>query len=743
MFSRLPDLDRNKTPPILLGLETPSRFEESRKRNIADRERAKNFKTTLDLLLAEENKVSALQRYLFNEGNLNRLNSSELMQIYTSFRSLKSFDNMIRMFDESDNLTFKKSGIVREFYAVSCNMTGAYGKTIETANGLIEDNLINGEVYAALGKAYLKRHDIAMEYSNIAQDKNIDPDKQAAARLAYQQQFPRDISLSRAHENARESLENSKKFYEMGFLNSFEYYPGINTAYRLIELGEYDKAQKVAKLVHHCCLREGGRETMDYWCATTLVEATCITSTNKEDVEKAMASFSRIKDIEPWQLDSTLQMLGRLKNTLDAKGLSTENFEYAIKKIEEMKTSSAYEVSSDHEPNLLDAVRGVSFSYRGLASNFVGANFVAGNTRYGGQLPDHCITRTDWQQFEELLRTPLKNLLGNNLPANYPATLSEVTDLDKFLEISDRVIRESFNTDSHQLEDLHSTGHKRYDQTVKSLLHLGAIDKGSDTRTNISTIMALGLGDCRHHAQAKQILFDSWQRMHSNASLRKAYAALMEGDTRKYERHLEAAERIESVEMRTFDVVVQAPIQMDGKYNIRKDKNGLPLVQPDGSIKDVEDHTLNIIVEHNKNGNLVKMRFADSFYQNTYPWGSGSISLEDIRMDEDKNLVLPAKRILCVDPDNGRTYEQSVQMTPTKYAGKREKIANDEHGQILLLGSPIQGNFSLSEVLDHKNRKNRSILLDRIFIGAASAQSVNIEERVKNGRTVSTSLQSP
>ena len=274
-------------------------------------------------------------------------------------------------------------------------------------------------------------------------------------------------------------------------------------------------------------------------------------------------------------------------------------------------------------------------------------------------------------------------------------------DPEKFLAAADKIVRRSYGTEERELEDLHSTGHKIYDDTVNGLVRLSGISdrKTGDSRTNISVIMGLGLGDCRHHAQAKQLLFDVWQKHHMNTALKNAYDALKHGDTEGHVRHLEEFNAIESVELRTIDATVTAPVQTDGLYKVRRGKDGTALADPEGGMNPVEDHTMTILLQKNSSGILENLRFADSFYQEHYAWGDGDIPVGDLTLDENDHIVIPAKTLKAVDPESGRLIYQPVQLHPTPYAGKRDETSDDEHGKLLLLGIPVEKDFDLVKKL--------------------------------------------
>ena len=250
-----------------------------------------------------------------------------------------------------------------------------------------------------------------------------------------------------------------------------------------------------------------------------------------------------------------------------------------------------------------------------------------------------------------------------------------------------------------------SDGHTRYDEAVHALLEVSGIDADgnardmSDSRTNISVIMGIGLGDCRHHAQAKQLLFDVWQKRQMNRHLADAYNGLKTGSDTTYERAVEAFKAIERQELRTFDVVVKAPIKVNGPYSIVRHESGLPIMDQGSQMNIVEEHTMTMLLERDENHDIASVQFADAFYQEHYDWGQGEIPFDEININEKGELEIPAKTVEAFDEETGRSVEISVQLTPTAYSGKRDQASGDEHGELLLMGLPVPDDFDLVESL--------------------------------------------
>ncbi len=690
----------------------------AREQNGAQLKRSFDFRTAFTQLSdGAKPSVDAIRRFCFEEHKLSDFQSAELMRIYTAFRQQRSFEDMIRMYEESDNRDFTGSQIVQEFYAVACNQTGRYSKAIEAAESLLIHGDANGEVYGTLGKAWFKRHEICRDYLD-----HFNPEREEELIAAYVENFPEDPNMEDVAGNARKAMALSGEYYEDGFLVAFESYPGINAVYSALEASDFKKARRMARLVHLACLRDGARETMDPLIAGTLMEATCIMGGTKAEVQAATEKFLSL-DIKETRIQRAVISLEKLRTYYHQQGLSVRPFDLALDGLRTVlkhhgKESFNSAAKKPKKPTLTEQLHKISSSYRGMASNFLGGHFVQGNFMFGGQLPDHYLTRTDWQQFEKLLDAPIDILIGMHdndrimpvpykrmIPNTYdlhPLTLRDITRPEDFLDFADKIVRRAFGTGEDGLEEITSLGHLHYDETVNALLHLSGAEnrKEVDSRTNISVMMGLGLGDCRQHAQAKQILFDAWQKDQMNHWLKEAYTALtIDKDFKLYNDCIAKVRDIESVELRTIDALVQAPVEMKGKYEPVYSKEWKLQLNENGVQSSVENHTLTVLLKHNKKGELESLRFADSFYQNHYKWGSGDIPLDSLKTDDKGNLVIPAKTIEAIDPKTGETVSVPVQLLPSRYTGKKDIVSRDEHGKLLLLGLQVEEGFNLADKL--------------------------------------------
>ena len=164
------------------------------------------------------------------------------------------------------------------------------------------------------------------------------------------------------------------------------------------------------------------------------------------------------------------------------------------------------------------------------------------------------------------------------------------------------------------------------------------------SQTNISMLFAMNMGDCRHHAQVKQLIFDRWKDRKLNNILN---AMLESKDPQEQEGLEEDFNNCYLVEMRMIDSRISAPVEL------KKDKNGKsqmyrPQWTPDGKMQvvedyqDLEEHTFCVLITRNKGGELTECRFADAFYRDgtydlSYNGKNSIINLDGIKVVKRKD----------------------------------------------------------------------------------------------------------
>lgn len=610
-----------------------------------------NTQEGAEVIVTNEQKAESL-RGLYEQMSTEPMTVQETATFINLLKGYGDYESVIKIFDSATDPAVHESEILQEFYAVSLNKTGKYAETIEFCKLLIENGVRNGEVYSAMGKA--------------------------------ERELSKQASRAGSVELARSHLTSSYELYLQGYLTDFEFYPGINAVYNLQLLGRQQEAENLAGMVYASTEVAGGLESRDYWCLTTMLELACITKKPQAEVQTILSQVTKYARTSEEIEGSTLPMIRSLRDQRQEADGQIEQLDEVIRILEEraeqLKNGNKEVVNDEGiNPSEIEILK-YFYNYLGQTEGSV-SHFIGGNIEWNGQLHSETINRSDMKKADALLTR-----LG----------LDDVTDIKYFNEVIDMVIRRQFGTSG--LEDLHGPDHETYDTTVKGLLELM---EGQTTggHTNIMVDLELGLGDCRHHAYTKQLLFDTWKRNCVNRELTNAYVALTQnGDQATFDAILgQVIPELQRTQMYVFDMTVQAPIQTEGKYNPIEDE-GRWIASPDGEQHQVEDHTATVIVTHDTpEGDMIT--FADSFYQERhYRWGYSQQSPETAVPLSflSEQGYLPAGKISVKNPGNGETMEVEVRAYPATYAGARQRHVYDNYGGTLLRGVPVH---STSETL--------------------------------------------
>ena len=629
------------------------------------------------------------------------------MHLFVEFRKMKSFESMTKLYEISTNEDFKNSIMVKEQLMVAYNKTGKSKEALDLGLDMMKNGQASGDVYGAVGKAYYVM-------ANNAKTRG----------------------------GEKKYLQKSIEAYEKGFSKYMEFYPGINAAYKTIALANLEKSPKkanklmqkaghIAEVVYLCTLKEGANETKDYWCAATRLEAACISKitgneNSDKNIDNALKYLMKF-DMEDWAWDSTINSLKGLNKNVQSDKINEVIEKLILKKDNVIEVSEKEKNSAGYDAKM-NAIVNDSFSYRGLASNFEGSSSVGGNMRFGGQLPDHTISRKDVEYMDTILNTPVKQLFPENelssaLDAetlnnlrNGNLCLHDLQDTDMFIKAVDQIVRYHFGTENFaktglKLEENAEINNSIYDQTVASVINMtGKLgDRTVDSRTNISVLFALGMGDCRHHAQVKQILFDRWQNKKFNDVLHDMYESNQITDE-----NLDKFNDIYNTQLRTIDVRITLPIQLGGAngdqmYNPVKE-NGKYVINQDQK-SPLEEHTMTMLLKTDENGNLTNAKIADAFYHSTYDWADHELDINnDIKVDKEGHYRINAGHISSEKV--AENVELPVKITPTAYAGKRDKVSTDETGMnTKLLGI----NYPINDIIEElQNRDKKAELLGKI-----------------------------
>ncbi len=536
-----------------------------------------------------------------------------------------------------------ESAVLKEFYAVSLNKVGRLEDSIKTLEDLMgDDNARIGEVAGILGKV-----------RKLQSKEAIDEQQKA--------------------EFMRQSVDALRD----GFYATYEFYPGVNLVYNQIELAKLtgdssliEKAFNDAELVMYSAKKAGAERTADFWIAATLLESSifagevtpqmiqhCLdTSQHDWELGATIGNLKNVAETITTQLESgdlDEDTAARLSNILAT--INGNNEDVGVMAVLEGRESLAVEKES--HPN--DAILENGFMY-GETTTLIG-----GNIAFGGQLQDHVVNRFDAKVAYSVIEH---------------FELDALRTIEDFNSAVDAIIRQQFGT--AELEDLHGDAHKGYDtQMVKVVSALGVggdLDKSvADTRTNVMVDFLLGKGDCRQHAHAKQLLFDSWKTFKLNNLIGKLKDAHETPDATDNEQARRQIQELLSKQMLVFDSRVMSMVQMDSFYHPTQDEAGNLIVSDD--YEPVEDHSWNGLVTLDENDHVVSLEMADSFYQDVYGFGGRGQIITELGSYSEEGLIVTTQ--VAVDK-TGVLVEVPVKLTPLVYSGDREKRHEDDHADV-------------------------------------------------------------
>lgn len=696
---------------------------------------------------SKKEKLIALDKIVKEEG-LENLDSTQLMQLFSSYRDLGASEKMIEVYARSNNKSFKSSVSVRE------QLADAYYKR-SFAGGRPEE---------------LAKKD--REKASKICSRLIDGEK--AGAVAY------NIAGKCLAQEGKKA--ERQKICEEGFKKTLDPFLGLQAMQFSLEKGDKERAKGIAKAVYFASLRDGAEESKDFYAVSAALQAACVAGESKDKIEHLSERLAHSVKYT-WQLDEFNKNI----NAIRARGFDHETavVKRAVNgwKLDKSAERAGLVVIKNLKKEertfgndeKLTALRAHSYSYRGCGSDFRGVSRVGGNMEFGGQLPSHTVSKKDLELFSVLLQYTPKELGIRNLKGLQPdLPLAQIEKPEEFIVAADRFVRQAFMTENFAGSGLHleenalskdGDGKSPYDWAVMGILEecgkvsdIKSLSKDeqkkekrfTDTRTNISAILALGMGDCRHHAQAKQIMFDMYQRKQMNAALGALLDQTLEGKPagNAVDNFYDAL----NVELRTTDVQVMMPIKMkqvkevNGEWVPAKEgekgaqdaiyqpelKDGKFTVDKTKTLHDLEDHTLCWLIKRDNNGNLKSLDMCDAFYQEKhYGWGNMPVDIEKgIVLEERKNgnisLKVAAGKISGDKTDSGEEIE--VFQEPTCYnSGRREQEVYTSTGDdICLVGMQMKGFKTPENFLAMiKDRSGMSKILNR------AASKIKTEKKQK------------
>lgn len=607
---------------------------------------------------------------------ISRYNHEEQAQIFKKLYDNGMYNLAVELIMESNNHLVLTDPVLLEFFC-RAQMRSEYCNPalVESLVSLLESqNGISGETASIRGNLEAVKAKIAGQAIHEMNYGGITPHTATLVQRFLPGTNISDRSSVYAAYNT--SLSRSLTSHMEAFSLTHDPRYGITAIHRLMAVQSHSptpaRALEISRLiqkVRFTCIREGGMESNVFPVMAALIECEILENPTNTKIIGMMKKLVKDADnsskvgtfIERLMEINNFAELNGIKEVADAaiacvayrdKETGTmgkdeeKDLETAIRNAifdypspldlyppsasVAAKASAWVEEGDEEVPPTHEAFTERTTTYRGFTSNFISGNF-----SFGGQLPSQNINRKDLRVFEKLIDKPIKELLTGS---DDTRKLSEVTDEDEFLEIVDRITRQVFKTDELNLEVLDSDGHAVYDDLVlRSQRAMGVDDPddrkliGRDSATSISMTMAMRLGDCRHHSQVKQLLFDVWEKRLIDTKLREIDALIdAGGDTSAKEAELRS---LLNRQLRTMDAEISLPIKMtrraDGYEVPERDAEGRFILDPSGKFQKVEEHTMNALFDYKnvETGELRSVRLADAFYQNTYNFKAAPVDI--------------------------------------------------------------------------------------------------------------------
>jgi len=216
------------------------------------------------------------------------------------------------------------------------------------------------------------------------------------------------------------------------------------------------------------------------------------------------------------------------------------------KAILESQKNKAYQTFRDEEAKSQDPEQQflrLSYDYRKSLETYYGGVQRGGNIRFGGVLPQQLITKSDISIFTKLLSTSIGQLIptqaalqhliaqSENPIANRffdeafvalygkekfaDKTLLSIEDPDMALKAMRFIVALNFQSIGDS-SDPNKAMYRRLDYAMSAFNRITtdlkeARDEHYDSATSLSIMFGIQVGDCRHHAESMQLLFDTWK----------------------------------------------------------------------------------------------------------------------------------------------------------------------------------------------------------------------------------------
>jgi hypothetical protein len=616
--------------------------------------------------------VKDLKEFMYEKGQLKDFTVDELNILTTHLWNHDGWEALMEMVAASSNPSIKQNTFIMEVFAkCSLNSSKYYNPfiAISVCNLILSKDPKNAAAEAILGTAHESRSDFAQKMLEGLVDGNVNEDILENYKIA----FPHDSEITEesVEKNYNETAGISRFYYEKTFSNSFDPRFGLRVMHNDLAARDEESAFKTAELVQLACLRDDVMNSNNFATVRAFVESCHLTGLHNDllpemearlltlcktpkDTINALHGMNELSqffkgkaDKDPGAIKDVGNMIDRLTAHLRELSSTDQTSEVLKKREQELK-----EIPVAYTP-ATGAWNNKVYGYSSLSNNEV-----AGSLKFGGQLPSHEVNRYTKEFFNEILHQPLGKLI-TELPEGVDGnmTLNDIKDVDLTLELTNLFLREQFKTDRWNLEVITSDGHKEFDNITNVSIRLSGIPDDPkmrkevmDDRTNLAMNLYSRLGDCRQHAQCKQLLMDIWYQNKANTIISELKVALDSGDAAKGKKCEKEFAALYSTKVKLWDMEVgYAPL--DDPLN------------PDKYTK-IEEHSANIKQAFDAEGNLKRVRISDPFYQETYPFKDCPIPIKKGKHSAETPYMVGTKVI------DGTEYALIVKSA--KYAGPKD-----------------------------------------------------------------------
>jgi tetratricopeptide (TPR) repeat protein len=239
------------------------------------------------LATARKNGAEALREAEASLGNLSKVETGVIIDLFLSYRSVKSWKDMIVLVGKMPK-PLAATVMVREQFALALNRDGRGDEAENVLLQLIEERGPSSETYGILGRVYKDRWETATKAGETFK--------------------------------ARGLLEKAIDSYRKGFESDWrDAYPGIN-AVTLMEVKDPPDPRQVEMLpvVRYSVERKIAAGNPDYWDYATLLELAVLAKDEAKAAEALAHALASIR--EPWEPETTLLFLRLIREARERRG---------------------------------------------------------------------------------------------------------------------------------------------------------------------------------------------------------------------------------------------------------------------------------------------------------------------------------------------------------------------------------------------------------------------------------------